>query len=230
MGKAVDLTGQRFGSLVVQGRGRTDKSRSIHWKCKCDCGNETEPSGSNLRKGRSTTCGSCCFDKTDEIVGKKFGRLTVLGKEGKKLKTLCECGNTHLVKRGSLLDGNTKSCGCLQEEKKHLRNFKHGGAKRIDGKVSVEYQSWCDLFQADTPYPEEWKDFKEFFKTVGWRPSDKHVLSRRDIREPHSKENTYWRDKHDEQQQRQSAELGQEFTIDLATILSNSAPREAVTA
>jgi len=55
--KAHDLTGQRFGKLVVTGRAGTSSSGNATWWCLCDCGNTTRPSGSDLRLGRSQTCG-----------------------------------------------------------------------------------------------------------------------------------------------------------------------------
>lgn len=50
-----DLTGQRFGKLVVLGlEGHHDKRR--HWKCVCDCGNEVVFSTNRLRKQISCGC------------------------------------------------------------------------------------------------------------------------------------------------------------------------------
>jgi len=51
-----DLTGQRFGKLVA-----IESIRKIHagwiWKCKCDCGNETECVAARLKLGRKRSCG-----------------------------------------------------------------------------------------------------------------------------------------------------------------------------
>lgn len=56
--RIVDLTGQRFGKLVVIGK---DKAKSKHgellWKCKCDCGNEKIISGNALKRGNTKSCG-----------------------------------------------------------------------------------------------------------------------------------------------------------------------------
>lgn len=52
----IDITGQRFGSLVavkVSGKG-TDGRK---WLCRCDCGNEVVVSQIKLRKGLKTSCG-----------------------------------------------------------------------------------------------------------------------------------------------------------------------------
>ena len=69
MANKVDLTGKRFGRLVVleQAEYHIDKKgrKTKMWKCKCDCGNETIVRHGGLQKGTTTSCG--CFHK--EIVG-----------------------------------------------------------------------------------------------------------------------------------------------------------------
>lgn len=57
MGKLADLTGQRFGNLVVLKLSKFDKNRQAVWLCRCDCGNTTEVLGGNLRRGKSKSCG-----------------------------------------------------------------------------------------------------------------------------------------------------------------------------
>ena len=57
--KFVDMTGLRFGKLlVVSPIPRTSPGR-ISWLCKCDCGNEKVIDGGSLRKGLTKSCG--CF-------------------------------------------------------------------------------------------------------------------------------------------------------------------------
>lgn len=56
MPKILDLTGQRFGKLVVIKRVQNHGSKT-YWLCKCDCGNEKEIQTSNLTLGRTTSCG-----------------------------------------------------------------------------------------------------------------------------------------------------------------------------
>lgn len=63
MGKFIDLTGQKFGCLLVIGR-TDDKinnngKRKIMWHCKCDCGNLSDIASSSLRSGNSMSCGKC---------------------------------------------------------------------------------------------------------------------------------------------------------------------------
>ncbi len=57
-GRALDLTGRRYGQLTVlepaQGRA---PDHSILWRCRCDCGRETVVSSGKLRSGHTGSCG-----------------------------------------------------------------------------------------------------------------------------------------------------------------------------
>jgi hypothetical protein len=58
----IDLTGQRFGRLVVTAfAGRVASGAS--WSCTCDCGGASVVAACNLKSGRSTSCG--CFHRED---------------------------------------------------------------------------------------------------------------------------------------------------------------------
>ncbi|SHJ74243.1 hypothetical protein [Tepidibacter formicigenes] len=57
MAKLIDLTGQRFGKLVVIKRGKNDKTNHARWYCQCDCGEVVLVTRGNLRNGRAKSCG-----------------------------------------------------------------------------------------------------------------------------------------------------------------------------
>jgi hypothetical protein len=52
-----DLTGQRFGRLVVQQRAYRRPGVSPEWLCRCDCGAEKIIAASSMTSGRSKSCG-----------------------------------------------------------------------------------------------------------------------------------------------------------------------------
>jgi hypothetical protein len=57
-----DLTGKRFGRLVVIKHDHTDKdAKKSYWLCKCDCGKETIAQGAQLTNRHTKSCG--CFRK-----------------------------------------------------------------------------------------------------------------------------------------------------------------------
>jgi hypothetical protein len=122
MGKALDLTGQSFGKLVVlENTGKRDKYGMILWHCRCDCGKEREVPGTLLKSGNTKSCG-CGRARKLDLTGRRFGRLVAIEDTGKKAwgsyvwRCLCDCGNESEVSAGDLTAGRTKSCGCLQKE------------------------------------------------------------------------------------------------------------------
>lgn len=86
---------------------------------------EKEILGTNLKTGKVVSCG--CYHKklisqmkTKDLVGQKFGKLTVLervssiGENHIKWKCKCDCGNIAVVAGTALKQGITKSCGCTR--------------------------------------------------------------------------------------------------------------------
>ena len=80
MPNLIDLTGMRFGKLLVIERA-PNKSGRTYWKCKCDCGAEKEVRGSSLSGSRPTqSCGKCTnpnvaqteLEKVCPICGQKY--------------------------------------------------------------------------------------------------------------------------------------------------------------
>jgi hypothetical protein len=127
MGRFVDLTGVRFGRLIVVEHFGKDRFGKILYRCACDCGNEKIVLGKNLKFG-TQSCGCLAKEKSREatfkdLTDKKFGKLSVIEYSGKKKdgrsiwKCLCDCGNEKYVPGSNLINGTTKSCGCLTRER-----------------------------------------------------------------------------------------------------------------
>lgn len=165
MGKVIDITGQRFGKLVVIQRAddhyEPSGKRVIRWKCQCDCGEISVVSGSQLRKGRTKSCG--CLDHPD-INGKRFGKLTVIREGDKKVKPCgspvkmwickCDCGNTTLVSTSDLNNGHTTSCGCVKRGMLGNITRKHGMTKTRIYKIYRGMISRC--YSKSNPHYDLW--------------------------------------------------------------------------
>lgn len=120
--KFIDMTGQRFGKLVVEKRAEQKSPQGALWVCKCDCGNTKVVLGGQLRSGNAKSCG--CLEKRNRtLVGKRFGKLVVLKKAGihiskggqrsAEYECQCDCGRRKIVAGSALQSGATKSCGCM---------------------------------------------------------------------------------------------------------------------
>lgn len=117
-----DETGNRYGKLLVLKRSENSTDGKVKWLCRCDCGNEVEVRGTDLRNGKTQSCGCLAKENASnrqfkEETGNTYGFLTVLSLIEKSPKAIwkcqCRCGNIVNVRGIDLRNGNTKSCGCL---------------------------------------------------------------------------------------------------------------------
>lgn len=140
-----DLTGQRFGRLIAVRPTEQRRSSSVVWECICDCGNTAFTASADLCNGKTKSCGCIKketaarngagnIDNEKELLGKRFGRLTVVGRSEKRYHAAalwecrCDCGNTTFLIAHKIKSGKAKSCGCLRREYLDSR----GKARQID--------------------------------------------------------------------------------------------------
>ena len=133
MSKMINEVGNKYNLLTVLERdqNKTNSSKTVYWKCKCECGNIVSVPGTKLRNGTAKSCGCLRKQKLSQIakqkqfineIGHKYGRLTVIEidhidkKQGAFWKCLCECGNECIVRGTQLRSGKTQSCGCLSSK------------------------------------------------------------------------------------------------------------------
>lgn len=130
----IDLTGQSFGKLTVLKRNyEPHNGKEAWWTCLCECGNKKAIRGSDLRRGKTKSCGCLSAAQAKEnikiaqkfaykvdLTNKKFGLLTALYPTGKSNNQhymiwhcKCECGNECESDTQNLQRGHKLSCGCL---------------------------------------------------------------------------------------------------------------------
>lgn len=121
--KTKDLTGAHFGKWEVIGQqpdiiypsGQHQKQ----WLCECECGTRRVVRSSNLKSGKSRSCG--CVRESD-LTGQRFGSLLVVGlaqeaRNGRRIwNCRCDCGTSTRVSTHHLT-GGTQSCGCRKGQK-----------------------------------------------------------------------------------------------------------------
>lgn len=113
--------GHSVGSLVVIDI--IEYRRGKRCKCQCGCGKILFIAYSRIYNNKRVTCG--CKNNQPNLLNKRFGKLLVVGKLKNKNKNnrnrtkwecLCDCGSSTFVGSAPLLNGSTKSCGCLRKE------------------------------------------------------------------------------------------------------------------
>lgn len=204
--KLQDLTGQRFGKLVVVSRGedyvRPSTGRhAAKWNCVCDCGASCCVIGEALKRGLTKSCGCVRKQgpKIDNLVGLRFGKLTVISLAERKSygsrsvvtwECLCDCGKMTRVSSQNIRQGQVKSCGCFAKEATSKRMTKHGLSN------TPEYEAWTNMngrckgrgLLSKKNYENKGirvcqryeSDFVSFYEDMHPRPSEDHSIDRID--------------------------------------------------
>lgn len=144
-----------------------------------------------------------------DLIGKKFSRLTVVREEFERSlngsvvwQCLCDCGVYTRVPTKDLNSGNSKSCGCLNKETLATISTTHGMSKtrqygiyagilsRCNNANDTAYNNYggrgirvCTYWAAS--FENFWNDMSEAYTTVS-------TLERKDVNLDYSRENCEW--------------------------------------
>jgi len=198
--KTIDISGQKFGRLVVLEK--VDKPNQLrkraYFRCRCDCGTEKVIETYALRSGKTKSCG--CINKENpprkviDIIGNRFGRLIVISRvenyratNGAQFLCKCDCGNEKTVQSAKLRNGHTKSCGCYRVDFSQKKAIIHGMSKSHIYGIWVKMIQRCENPNDPGYYKyggrgikvcERWHDFTAWHADMRDRPSPQHSIER----------------------------------------------------
>ena len=200
MNKIKNLKGRVFGLLkVVEQAGR--RRGGVLWRCLCACGAEkTVREGALMSRTRPTrSCG--CLRRfpwhRQDLVGQRFGRLTVLWLAGMANGNClwhcrCDCGKEKDVRAGGLKRG-ASSCGCLATthglSKSGTYNAWHAAKQRCGNRKNPNFHHYGGR---GIEMCKRWRDsFEAFLADMGERPVGTS-LERRNNERGYNKANCNW--------------------------------------
>ena len=113
--------GNRYGKLKVIEQVESSSRGQRRYRCICDCGGTIIAFAGNLKSGHTTSCGC---NKSPDLTGQVFGKLTVIGRSDKRnsrgarttpmWECRCECGAITYKATDTLTNPEESMCKSCQ--------------------------------------------------------------------------------------------------------------------
>jgi hypothetical protein len=165
-----DLTGRRYGKLIVIERAENLGCNQTAWHCLCDCGRQSVVRSASLKIGKTISCG--CYRYKMGLTSMEMAKRAVYHiykgnakKQGRKFDLSLE----DAVK---IFETNCSYCGCPPSQIKIARigsePFMHNGIDRVNNNFGytadnvVPCCKFCNRAKSDRSL----EDFKSWIKSA----------------------------------------------------------------
>lgn len=146
MGRARELSGQRFGRLVALEKVASGKEGNI-WDCKCDCGKTTKVAAKWLNAGNTRSCGCLALDTRRTLPSGEAGFRRLFKRYR---KTAVESGREFALTQDEvreLTSGRCSYCGALPHrvmkvhETGEYSHYTYNGIDRVDSSIGYKIEN-----------------------------------------------------------------------------------------
>lgn len=174
-----NIVGKKYGKLkVLEDLSNDEVCLKEHlYKCICECGNIENIRRRQIKK--RDCCMKCSIDKkSNEMIGKRFGRWTVIKRvendKNNKRRFLCkcDCGNEKIVSGAILSRGESLSCGCYKKEV--LTKPRNKNKYDLSGDYGIGYYLDKYEFYFDL---EDYDKIKDYYWCVNYSSDSPHVYT-----------------------------------------------------
>lgn len=174
---SINHVGETYEYLTILS---INEEKSIHKgrvyvNAKCKCGDIRSYDQNSIIRGRTTSCGCKKHEISSDLVGKRFGHLTVVELIGRKYLNgkngnsyiewgcMCDCGKYVVVRQCNLVHGHSYSCGCMKRSYGEYLIYKFLKNNHFTFEEQYKFNNCRNIL----PLPFDFALFNEHKKLIG---------------------------------------------------------------